>query len=257
MDQFDKEPSSFLPGFANLNVHEIGRTPLSVAVDSDHFNEKGSGDTECFFFIEEEDEQSKKENKGTFAGAHVESKNVKEFQHYTPDIFVSLLRSMRKTTYYDRGNSGKSMKEIFEKAVQHAKEDVIERSAIGWERKFGRLKSAFSKYMAKRSHWWACGQSTFHAKPLFFDEMYDREPHNARHSPLSIIDPGVDGTELEENSKQKTSSRKRARTAQLKVIEEYVENPNERFQGMLLVTEEGSKTLQRLADAPITFLARP
>lgn len=49
------------------------------------------------------------------------SSKGKESQHYTPEIVVSLLRSMRDVGFGNRRESKKSMKDIFEAAVQHAK----------------------------------------------------------------------------------------------------------------------------------------
>lgn len=148
------------------------------------------------------------------------------------------------------------MKEIFEETVHNANEIGIERSATGWERKIGRLKSAVSKHMSKRSSSEACGGSALHAKPPFVGNLYNLERYNACHSPLAVIDSRNDGTELEEESKQQLSSWRWAQTAHSLVIEEYVEDQKERFGETLEVMEEGKKTRQRLADALIAILVR-
>lgn len=98
------------------------------------------------------------------------------------------MRSMREAGYATQRMSKKLIKDIFKAAVQHAKSQGTERSAVSYERKCGRLKSLFSNYMGEKNNSGAGGESTLHLKPQFFEEMYELEKNSARHGLPSVID---------------------------------------------------------------------
>lgn len=62
------------------------------------------------------------------------------------------------------------MREIFEAAVQHAKIEGVERSTVGWEQTFGRMKAAYSTYMARKSKFGSSGESMLHQKTSILRE---------------------------------------------------------------------------------------
>lgn len=64
----------------------------------------------------------------------------KDSIHYFEDVVVCLLCCMETVGYGDRRPARKSMKEVFEAVVAEAKKEVVDRTALSWERKFSRLK---------------------------------------------------------------------------------------------------------------------
>lgn len=70
----------------------------------------------------------------------------------------------------------------------------------------------------------AIGKSTLPLKLLFFVELYELEEPSSHHTQPVVIGFGNDATEIHEDCKRNTSSRKRAQTTQLQIIRDYVDN---------------------------------
>lgn len=130
----------------------------------------------------------------------------------------------------------------------------VERSALAWECKLSRLKSEYSKFRARKSKSGASGESTLKRKPPFFEEMYELECSNARNDPPAVSDSGQDVVQVDNEEREQTSSRKRARKAQVQVLGDYADTQKERFEREITVMEKWDDTRQKLADALIAYL---
>lgn len=175
---------------------------------------------------------------------------------YTPEVVSCLLRSLKAVGYGDRRRSRKSMREIFDATVQHAEIEGVERSTVGWEREFGRIKAAYGTYMTRMLNSGSSGESPLHQDSPFFGKMYEFERFDARYSPPVGLDSGAEKGIEDDEKKDQTSSKKGARTAQIQVIEKYASNHTDRFESIIPVMEKGNETRKKLAQALIEFLAR-
>lgn len=140
------------------------------------------------------------------------SKVIDNSTTYSDETIRLLLRSMQECGYNDHRRQTKTRREYFSKVVDHASTKYgVRRTTDGWERKFDRMKKAYSKYIRLISNSGRDGDDpNLFNKPPFFTELHELEKSNARHSP-----PATLCTELELNTtsegKTPTSTRKRAR----------------------------------------------
>lgn len=76
-----------------------------------------------------------------------------------------------------------------------------------------------------------------------------------RLSHLFVIDSKHEMVNGEDEEKEQTSSRKRAKTFQLQTLEDYADEQKKRLESVISGTERGTDTLHKLAYSFITHLA--
>lgn len=84
--------------------------------------------------------------------------------------------------------------------------------------------------------------------------MYKTGRFNARHSPPAVLGSGAEGGTEDVEKNEQTSSRDRAQTAQIQVLEEYASDQKHRFERTTAVTEKGNEIRETLVEALIESL---
>lgn len=162
---------------------------------------------------------------------------------------------MKEVGYGDRRHAKKCMKDIFYAAVAHAKMKGVDLKALSWEGKFSRLKSNYSKSMARKSKSGASESRRWRGSRHFLEHVPTGMQQRSAWPPC-VIDFGQDVMQVDNEEKEQTSSRKRARTAELQVLEEFADAQKEIFEREITVLEKGNDTRQKLPDARIAYLQR-
>lgn len=96
--------------------------------------------------------------------------------------------------------------------------------------------------------------SSLHGKSPFFAEMFKLEKYDTRYDPPTSPESRADGEDDDQDVKPQTDSKKRGRTAQMKIMEKYIEDQKSNFGRAIQVSKKGGKTCVKLAAALITFL---
>lgn len=97
------------------------------------------------------------------------------------------------------------------------------------------------------------GESKLHRKPPL-EKTYDIEANIARHQLTTVFDSGYFSGEGEDG--HQTSPRKKAKKLQIRVLEDYFEVQQERFERVITEMEKENDNCRKLADALITYHAR-
>lgn len=176
---------------------------------------------------------------------------------YDDHTVRSLLYSMKTCGYNDRGKQKRSRRELFQAVVRDAKEKYgVHRTAEAWERKYLRLKNAYSAYIGKlRKSGRDADDSGLFAKPPFYAELHELEHGSARH-----ILPAAMSSELPFDAtvhgQAPSSSRKRARAESAKALYELERNQQQRHDALLLELRESNAQKRRLNDILDEYLKR-
>lgn len=149
-------------------------------------------------------------------------------ESYDAETVSILVECMKKAGYGNKDFQERTRKTVFEKTVAIAAEQHnVTRSATGWQKKYNRMRKAYSAYVAKIQKSGRDGDDPeLYDKPDFYEQVHELERHCARHRPPALLSTEMlsEGTD---DGAAMSRSRKRVKKEQAMSLEE-VEKQNER-----------------------------
>lgn len=187
------------------------------------------------------------------SSAQVVSKKRKEVpsgtggggEMYDANAVRVLVNCMKEVGYGSKVGLHKNLKAVFSAAVYLAAENHgIIRTADGWIKKFKRIRTAYSDFVAKIKKSGRDGDDEdLYDKPEFFDIIHELEYDRARHHPPAVMSTADLGGGDGQDGVKMTSTKKRKKQEKALSLEDFAERSDRQFEA--LISEVRASNAQR------------